>query len=208
MTAIDDVGGWKAVLGRVTSGEDLSRDEATAALETILEGEASPAQIAGLIVALRMKGETVDEMSGMVDAMLAASEPVELEGLAIDIVGTGGSRRRREAALNVSTMASFVAAGAGVAVCKHGNRRASSTSGSFDLLESLGVTIDLDAQGVADCVREAGIGFCFARAFHPAMRHAGPVRLELGVRNVFERRYREHLNGFSRVTGNPDLPPG
>ncbi len=185
MNAIDDAGGWKVVLGHLTAGENLSRAEAAASLRAILAGEASDAQIAGLIVALRMKGETVDEMSGMVDAMLEAAEPLQLDVDAIDIVGTGGARHRREAALNVSTMASFVAAGAGVPVCKHGNRKASSTSGSFDLLDALGVTIELDAAAVATCVDEAGIGFCFARAFHPAMRHAGPVRADLGVPTVF-----------------------
>jgi anthranilate phosphoribosyltransferase len=134
-----------------------------------------------------MKGEAVDEVVGMVDAMLAAAAPITLpDGLeAIDIVGTGGAPSRRVHALNVSTMACFVAAGAGVAVCKHGNRKASSTSGSFDLLDALGVPVDLDGAGVARCVVETGAGFCFARAFHPAMRHAGPVRAELGVPTVF-----------------------
>lgn len=123
----------------------------------------------------------------MVDAMLAASAPITLPpGIEpIDIVGTGGSPSRRAHALNVSTMASFVAAGAGARVVKHGNRRASSTSGSFDLLEALGVAVELDGAGVARCVDEVGIGFCFARSFHPAMRHAGPVRSALGIPTVF-----------------------
>ena len=140
-------------------------------------GDATPAQIAAFIIALRIKGETVDEMSGMVDAMLAAASPIELPFEArdaIDIVGTGGAPSRRVHALNVSTMACFVAAGAGVKVCKHGNRKASSTSGSFDLLEALGVPLELDGPAVSLCVAHAGVGFCFARAFHPAMRFAGP----------------------------------
>jgi anthranilate phosphoribosyltransferase len=184
----DELGGWRGILGTLVDGRDLTRSEASAAMGQILSGEATPVQIAGFIVALRMKGETVDEMVGMVEAMLAAAAPVELgelAGSAIDIVGTGGAPTRRVHALNVSTMASLVAAGAGARVCKHGNRRASSTSGSFDLLDALGVPIDLDGPLVARCVREAGVGFCFARAFHPAMRHAGPVRAELGVPTVF-----------------------
>lgn len=185
MTTFDDSGGWPATLGRLIARDDLSGDDAGAALTEILEGRATPAQIAGFIVALRLKGETVEELRGMVDAMLAQAAPLELPDGVIDIVGTGGSGRRRVSALNVSTMASLVAAGAGAKVCKHGNRRASSTSGSFDLLELLGVNIELDGAGVAACVERAGVGFCFARAFHPAMRHAGPVRAELGVPTVF-----------------------
>jgi anthranilate phosphoribosyltransferase len=185
MTTFDERGGWPAVLSRLIGRDDLSGDEAGQALTEILEGRATPAQIAGFIVALRLKGETVEELAGMVEAMLAEAAPLELPEGVVDIVGTGGSARRRQAALNVSTMASIVAAGAGAQVCKHGNRRASSTSGSFDLLELLGVNIELDGRGVAACVEKAGVGFCFARAFHPAMRHAGPVRAELGVPTVF-----------------------
>lgn len=185
MSAFDERGGWPASLGQLLNHHDLGRDEAGAALTEILEGRATPAQIAGFIVALRMKGETIDELTGMVDAMLGAAAPLDLPDGVIDIVGTGGAARRREAALNVSTMASFVAAGAGARVCKHGNRRASSTSGSFDLLDTLGVSIDLDGPAVARCVEEVGVGFAFARGFHPAMRHAGPVRAELGVPTVF-----------------------
>lgn len=184
----EELGGWRAILGTLVDRRDLTRAQAAAAMGQILSGEATPAQIAGYIVALRMKGETVDEMVGMVDAMLAAAAPVDLGELtdrAIDIVGTGGAPTRRVHALNVSTMASLVAAGAGARVCKHGNRRASSTSGSFDVLDALGVPIELDGATVARCVREAGVGFCFARSFHPAMRHAGPVRAELGVPTVF-----------------------
>jgi anthranilate phosphoribosyltransferase len=184
----DEMGGWKATLSTLTDGRDLTAAQAAAAMGEILAGAATPAQIAGFIVALRMKGETVDEMVGMVDAMLAAAAPISLPGGsadAVDIVGTGGAPSRRVHALNVSTMACFVVAGAGVKVCKHGNRKASSTSGSFDLLEQLGVPLELDGEGVVHCVEEAGLGFCFARSFHPAMRHAGPVRAELGVPTVF-----------------------
>ncbi len=182
---IDDVGGWADLLTRLTSGEDLSAVEAQAALGTILDGDATPAQIAAFIVALRQKGESVEELSGLVQAMWGAAEPLELPAGTIDIVGAGGSPSRRAAALNVSTMASFVAASAGATVCKHGNRKASSTSGSFDLLELLGVNIEVDPSGLERCVSEAGIGFAFARTFHPAMRFAGPVRAELGIPTVF-----------------------
>jgi anthranilate phosphoribosyltransferase len=187
MVALSELGGWRAVLAEVMGGHDLTATQGRAALAEVLAGEATPAQIAGFIVALRMKGEAVEEVSGMVDAMLEAAAPIDLgPGVdAVDIVGTGGAPTRRVHALNVSTMACFVVAGAGVAVCKHGNRRASSTSGSMDLVEALGIAIELDGEQVARCVREAGVGFCFARAFHPAMRHAGPVRAELGVPTVF-----------------------
>ena len=184
---LDLHGGWSALIGAVMSGEDLTSDQTGAALREILRGAATDAQIAAFIVALRMKGETIDEVTGMVAAMMTSAAPIELPvgPDAIDIVGTGGAPTRRMHALNVSTMASFVAAGAGARVVKHGNRRASSTSGSFDLLEALGVAVERDGAGVARCVDEAGIGFCFARSFHPAMRHVGPVRTQLGVPTVF-----------------------
>ncbi len=187
MGTFEELGGWRATLATLTAGDALTREHAGAALHEILEGRATDAQIAGFIVALRMKGETVDEMVGMVDAMLAEASPIALPPAidAIDIVGTGGAPSRRAHALNVSTMACFVVAGAGVPVCKHGNRKASSTSGSSDLLDALGLTVELDGPGVARCVEESGVGFCFARTFHPAMRHAGPVRAELGVPTVF-----------------------
>jgi anthranilate phosphoribosyltransferase len=184
----EEMGGWRAILSTLTDSRDLTGAQAASAMGEILAGNASAAQIAGFIIALRMKGETVDEMSGMVDAMLDAAAPIELPFEArdaIDIVGTGGAPSRRVHALNVSTMACFVAAGAGVKVCKHGNRKASSTSGSFDVLEALGVPVELDGAAVSLCVAQAGVGFCFARAFHPAMRFAGPVRAELGVPTVF-----------------------
>ncbi|HEX4903469.1 MAG TPA: anthranilate phosphoribosyltransferase [Acidimicrobiales bacterium] len=183
--AIDAVGGWRTVLGELTEGHDLPGASAAAALASILAGEATDAQIAAFIVALRLKGETVEEVAGMVGAMLDAAAPLELPEGTIDVVGTGGSPRRRIKALNVSTMACVVAAAAGATVCKHGNLKASSTSGSFDLLGALGVGYDLDGAALGAVVREVGLGFCFARAYHPAMRHAGPVRAELGVPTVF-----------------------
>ena len=177
-------GGWAAVLGQLTAGRSLSTDDAHAAMAEILAGAASPAQIAAFIVALRMKGETVDELTGLLAAMLAASERVPLPDVdgVVDTCGTGGDRSHT---INVSTLAALVVAGAGVRVCKHGNRAASSECGSADLLEALGVAIDLAPEAVARCVTEAGIGFCFAPRFHPAMRHAGPTRRELGVPTVF-----------------------
>jgi anthranilate phosphoribosyltransferase len=166
------------------SGHDLTAGQAAGAMTEILAGKASQAQIAGFIVALRMKGETVDEMAGLLSAMQDASELVALKDLdgVIDTCGTGGDRSH---SINVSTIAAFVVAGAGAKVCKHGNRAASSACGSADVLEGLGVAIELDATAVARCVEEAGIGFCFAQRFHPAMRHAGPTRGELGVPTVF-----------------------
>lgn len=183
--ALEDLGGWPRVLGPLSEGQDLSAELAHAALVDILTGQASDARIAGFIVALRLKGETVDEVSGMIDAMLDTCEPIYLDDGVVDIVGTGGSPTRRLHALNVSTMASIVAAAAGVKVCKHGNRKASSTSGAFDLLEELGVAIELGPDSVARCVEETNIGFAFARAYHPAMRFAGHVRAELGIPTVF-----------------------
>lgn len=187
MGAFAGIGAWPGLLGALTSGQDVTRDVAHGALARILEGEATDAQIAAFIVAIRVKGETPEEVAGLVDAMLDAAAPLELEDPrgTVDLVGTGGATALRGRAFNVSTMASVVAAAAGATVCKHGNRRASSTSGSTDLLEALGVEVELDGPGVAACVREAGVGFAFARMFHPAMRHVAPVRTELGIPTVF-----------------------
>jgi anthranilate phosphoribosyltransferase len=183
---LEGVGGWRAVLGRIAAGEDLSSEEAAAALTEVLDGNATSAQIAAFTFGLRCKGETVEEMSGMVAAMLAASDrvvlPVEVTERVVDTCGTGGDR---SGTINVSTIAALVVAGAGVPVCKHGGRAASSQAGSADVLEALGVVIDLGPEGVARCVSEAGIGFCFAPRYHPAMRHAIPVRRELGVPTAF-----------------------
>ncbi len=177
-------GGWPVVLGTLLDGGDLSGEQAQAAMAEILDGAASPAQIAAFVVALRMKGETVVELVGMVDAMLDASTRVHIDvsGPVIDVVGTGGDRAHT---INVSTLAALVVAGAGGRVCKHGNRAASSACGSADLLEALGVAIELGPEGVAHSVAEAGIGFCFAPRYHPAMRHAGPSRRDLGIPTAF-----------------------
>jgi anthranilate phosphoribosyltransferase len=166
------------------SREDLTTEQAAAAMTEILSGQSTQAQIAGFIVGLRMKGETIDEMAGLLSAMEDASEYVPLSDLdgVIDTCGTGGDRSH---SINVSTIAAFVVAGAGAKVCKHGNRAASSACGSADVLEALGVMIELTPAAVARCVEKAGIGFCFAPRFHPAMRHAGPTRGELGVPTVF-----------------------
>ncbi|MDP9071789.1 MAG: anthranilate phosphoribosyltransferase [Actinomycetota bacterium] len=184
MGALVELGGWPAVLARLMRGESLSATEAGAVLSDILGGAATSAQIAAFATALRMKGETVEEMTGLVRAMLDHAEPVPLDSAdrVVDTCGTGGDRSR---SINVSTIAAFVVAGAGVPVCKHGNRAASSATGSADLLEELGVTIDVGPEGVARCVAEAGMGFCFAPRYHPALRHAGPTRRELGVATVF-----------------------
>ncbi|MGE3621300.1 MAG: anthranilate phosphoribosyltransferase [Acidimicrobiia bacterium] len=180
----EGTGGWPTILGALTARRDLDREVATAAMGEILSGGATPAQIAAFAVALRLKGETVEELSGMVSAMLAAGERVDIDvdGPVIDVVGTGGDRAHT---INVSTLSALVVAGAGGTVCKHGGRAASSSCGAADLLEALGVVIDLDPAGVARCVAEAGMGFCFAPRFHPAMRHAGPPRREIGIPTVF-----------------------
>jgi anthranilate phosphoribosyltransferase len=183
---LEELGGWPIVLGALTRGEDLTSVQAAAALADVLDGNATSAQIAGFAVALRMKGETVDEMAGLVQAMLEHAQPVPLPGdLATRIVDTCGTGGDRSHSINVSTIAAFVVAGAGVPVCKHGNRAASSAAGSADVLEALGVVIDLGPAGVARCGDEAGMGFCMAPRFHPAMRHAVPTRRELGVPTVF-----------------------
>ncbi len=177
-------GGWPVVLGNLMGGTSLSREAARAVMTEVLDGAASPAQIAAFMVALRMKGETVDELVGMVEAMLAASTRVEVDtsGPVVDLVGTGGDRAHT---INVSTISALVVAGAGGKVCKHGGQAASSACGSADLLEALGVAIALGPAGVARCVEEAGIGFCFAPRYHPAMRHAGPSRRDLGIPTAF-----------------------
>ncbi|HUQ64168.1 MAG TPA: anthranilate phosphoribosyltransferase [Acidimicrobiales bacterium] len=178
-----EAGGWPAILGTLTDKRDLRAEQAAAALGDILDGQATSAQIAAFCVALRMKGETVEEMTGLLDAMLEHAEaiPLDSDGL-IDTCGTGGDQ---SGSINVSTLAAVVVAGAGARVCKHGNRAQSSQCGSADVLEALGVAIDVGPSGVATCVEEVGIGFCFAPRFHPALRHAGPTRRELGVRTMF-----------------------
>ena len=176
------VGGVRAALQTVVSGRDLDRDGARIAMDEIMDGAATPVQIAGLLAALRTKGETVDEICGMVDSMLAHATTVHVHSDAVDTCGTGGDGSM---SFNISTAAALVAAGAGARVAKHGNRAASSRCGSADVLEALGVVVALPPQGVMACIEDAGMGFFFAPAYHPAMRHAGPVRSELGIRTVF-----------------------
>ena len=173
---------WPDVLSALIARLDLSADQTAWAMGEILAAEASPAQIAGFAVALRAKGETVEEVQGMVDAMYAHATPLEVSGRVLDVVGTGGDRSM---SVNISTMAAIVAAGAGVRVVKHGNRSASSKAGSADVLEALGIRLDLDAQAVVRVGEQAGITFCFAAAFHPALRHAAVPRRELGVGTTF-----------------------
>lgn len=180
--AFEAIGSWPGVLGRLVSGGSLSAAEAECVVGEVLTGAATQAQIAALLVALRAKGETAEEMVGFLRAMLAHAEPLVLGGDLLDVVGTGGDRL---ASINVSTLAALIAAGAGAQVCKHGNRAASSSVGTADVLEALGVAVDLGAAGVSRCVAEVGMGFCFAPRYHPAMRHAGPVRGQLGIPTVF-----------------------
>ncbi len=174
---------WPDVLGRLVRGEDLDEATATAAMEAVMGGDATTAQVAALVTALRMKGETAVEVAGLVRAMRAVAlrVPLARDDL-VDTCGTGGDRA---GTFNVSTLAALVAAGAGARVAKHGNRAASGRCGSADLLEAWGVVIDLPPEGVARCIEEVGIGFCFAPTFHPAMRHAMPARRELGIPTVF-----------------------
>jgi anthranilate phosphoribosyltransferase len=179
---VSDPFAWPAVLGPLLRREDLSEADAAAAMGSVLAGEATPAQIAAFATGLRIKGETAAEVTGLVRAMLAAAAPLEVPGPLLDTCGTGGDRA---GTFNVSTLAALVAAGAGQRVAKHGNRAASGRCGSADLLEALGVAISLPPQAVAATIAELGIGFCFAPVFHPAMRHAGAPRRELGVPTVF-----------------------
>lgn len=172
---------WPATLGCLVRREDLSSEQSAAALAQVMEGLATPAQTAAFLVALRLKGETAAEMTGLVRTMVSYATPVEVPPPLIDTCGTGGDRAHT---LNVSSLAALVVAGAGGRVAKHGNRAASSKCGSADLFEALGVRIDLDAAGVARCIEKAGIGFCFAPRFHPAMRHAAPVRREMGIPTI------------------------
>lgn len=173
---------WARTITSLLAGEDLAEAQSAAAMTEIMDGAATPAQIAGFVVALRAKGETVDEVVGLVKTMRAFSQRIEVSGDLLDTCGTGGDRT---GTFNVSTAAALVCAGAGVKVAKHGNRAASSRCGSADVLEALGVKIDLQPEEVAACIEEAGIGFCFAPVFHPAMRHAGVPRRELGIATIF-----------------------
>jgi anthranilate phosphoribosyltransferase len=173
---------WPGVLSQLLAREDLSRDDAADAMRRIMTGEATPAQIAAFVVALRAKGETSDEVAGLASVMLGLAPVVDTPGPVVDTCGTGGDRA---GTINVSTIAAIVAAGAGAVVAKHGNRAASSRCGSADLLEALGVRVGLEPAGVARCLAEVGIGFMFAPVFHAAMAHAGGPRREMGIPTVF-----------------------
>jgi anthranilate phosphoribosyltransferase len=179
-----DVGGWPAILEALTRGEHLTLDQMTGAATEILAGRATSAQMAAFAIGLRIKGETVEEMAALLDVMLDFGRRVDLlPGTdAIDTCGTGGDRA---CTINASTVAALVVAGAGAKVCKHGNRSQTSQCGSADLLETLGVVVDVAPETVAACVDQAGMGFCFAPSYHPAFRHVGPTRRELGVPTVF-----------------------
>jgi anthranilate phosphoribosyltransferase len=189
MSAVTPAGGdtaadrsWPEVLNGLLYGRDQGADATFWALDRIMRGEATDAQIAGFVVALRAKGETVEEINGLVRAMYEHANVIEVPGATVDIVGTGGDGAKT---VNISTMSSIVVAGTGAKVVKHGNRAASSASGASDVLEKLGVRLDLTPQRVAEVAEEAGITFCFAIKFHPALRHAGAARGQLGIRTVF-----------------------
>jgi anthranilate phosphoribosyltransferase len=200
--------GWPDVLSRLTGRESLTEAEAEGVLASVLAGEATPAQIGAFLTLLHAKGETVAEVTGLARAMIAAAVPLPLpdgaEGV-VDLVGTGGDRL---SSINVTTLASLIVAGCGVTVCKHGGRSASSSVGSADVLEALGVAIEIGPVGVARCLADAGIGFCFAQRFHPAMRYVAPIRRELGVPTIFNflgpltnpARTRHQLVGVNDLT--------
>ena len=166
----------------VVSGRSLSFEEATTVMREIMEGESTPAQLGAFLTGLRLKGETPPEIAGMATVMREKALKVNVPGPLVDTCGTGGDGK---GTFNISTAAAFVAAGAGLKVAKHGNRAASGSCGSADVLEALGVKIDLPPEGVERCINEVGIGFMFAPLFHPAMRYAAPVRREIGIRTVF-----------------------
>ncbi len=178
----DDGFSWPRTISKLLARESLTEGEAAAAMAEIMEGAASPAQIAGFAIALRAKGESIEEIVGLVRSMRSYAQAVEVSGEVLDTCGTGGDRA---GTFNISTTAALVCAGAGARVAKHGNRAASSRCGSADVLEALGVKIDLGPGQVAHCIDVAGIGFCFAPVFHPAMRHAAEPRRQLGVATIF-----------------------
>ncbi|MFC9594582.1 anthranilate phosphoribosyltransferase [Streptomyces sp. NPDC056944] len=173
---------WPVLLNGLLDGRDLSADDTAWAMDLIMSGEATDAQIAGFMVALRAKGETVQEITGLVRTMYAHANVIEVPGPAVDIVGTGGDGAKT---VNISTMASIVVAGTGAKVVKHGNRAASSASGSSDVLEKLGINLDLTPRRVAEVAEEAGITMCFAVRFHPSLRHVAAARGQLGIRTTF-----------------------
>ncbi|MDF2622204.1 MAG: anthranilate phosphoribosyltransferase [Xanthobacteraceae bacterium] len=172
----------KPIIGKLATGTTLTRAEAAAAFDVMMSGEATPSQIGAILMGLRVRGEDVEEIAGAVSTMRAKMLRVEAPADAVDVVGTGGDA---SGSYNISTCASFIVAGAGVPVAKHGNRALSSKSGAADVLMALGVKIDLAPEQIAQCIREAGIGFMFAPAHHPAMKHVGPSRVEMGTRTIF-----------------------
>lgn len=173
---------WSGILGSLVARADIGASAASWAMDEIMSGEVSPARIAGFLVGLRSKGETVEEFTALADMMIAHAVPIDVPGPSIDLVGTGGDRMHT---VNVSTMAALVVAGTGTTVVKHGNRASSSSSGSADVLEALGIRLDQSVERVAAMAGEVGITFCYAQVFHPAMRHVGAVRRELGVPTAF-----------------------
>src|SRR5437762_687387 len=178
----DSMDDFKALIGKVATGATLTRDESAKAFDYMMSGEATPSQMGGLLMGLRLRGETVDEITGAVTTMRAKMQKVAAPPDAIDVVGTGGDA---SGSYNISTCAAFIVAGAGIPVAKHGNRALSSRSGAADVLGALGVRIDLRPDEITRCIYEAGIGFMFAPAHHPAMKHVGPTRIELGTRTIF-----------------------
>jgi len=172
----------KEVINRVVTGQSLTEVEAAAVMDEIMQGEVTPAQFGALVTALRCKGETVEEITGMVKTMRQRALPVLIEGLVVDTCGTGGDA---SGTFNISTTTAFVAAGAGLKIAKHGNRAMSSRCGSADVLEALGIKVELPPEKVAECIAGVGIGFIFAPAFHPSMKHAAIPRREIGIRTVF-----------------------
>ena len=186
---------WPHLIATLLAGSDLTRTQSAWAMEQVMNADATDVQLAGFLVALRAKGETVEELTGLVETMLRHAIRIEVPGPCVDVVGTGGDRRHT---VNISTMAALVVAGTGRRVVKHGNRAASSTSGAADVLEALGVRLDLPPQRVAELAVEVGITFCFAQLFHPSFRHAGVARRELGVPTAFN---------FMGPLTNPAQPP-
>jgi anthranilate phosphoribosyltransferase len=172
----------KGLIAKAATGATLSREEAARGFDTMMSGEATPSQMGALLMALRVRGETVDEITGAVSAMREKMLRVVAPPDAIDVVGTGGDA---SGSFNISTCAALIVAGAGVPVAKHGNRALSSRSGAADVLAALGVNIELTPEGVSRCIKQAGIGFMFAPAHHPAMKNVGPTRVELGTRTIF-----------------------
>jgi anthranilate phosphoribosyltransferase len=195
MTLGESATSWPVLLATLIRGDDLRSEDTAWAMEQIMRGDATSVQIAGFVVALRAKGESPAELLGLVSTMLNHAERIHVDAPAVDTCGTGGDRAHT---VNISTMSAMVVAGAGIRVVKHGNRAASSACGSADLLEELGVVVDLAPSLVAECLRRAGVTFCFAPRFHPGMRHAAGARGELGVATVFN---------FLGPLANPAQPP-